>query len=82
MCGSPGITVLKKGTDWLKRGIVVGFHPGTVDTSLSKPFQSGVPEGKLFSPIYSAREMLRVIDALGPEASGQCYDYAGKLISF
>jgi len=29
-----------------KNASIVGLHPGTVDTSLSKPFQGMVPEGK------------------------------------
>lgn len=60
--------------------IVVGLHPGTVDTELSAPFQTRVPEKKLFSPRYSAAHLLEVLDGLRPDQSGQCYDYAGKLI--
>ncbi|NIO42399.1 MAG: SDR family NAD(P)-dependent oxidoreductase, partial [Burkholderiales bacterium] len=26
------------------KAICVGLHPGTVDTALSKPFQSGIPQ--------------------------------------
>jgi len=29
---------------------VVGLHPGTTDTALSKPFQRHVPHGQLFTP--------------------------------
>ncbi|WOI52498.1 SDR family NAD(P)-dependent oxidoreductase [Parvularcula sp. LCG005] len=59
-------------------GIAVTLHPGTVDTGLSAPFQKHVPEGKLFTPDYSAGEMLKVIDGLTPDDSGKCFDYAGK----
>ena len=58
--------------------ICVGLHPGTVDTALSKPFQSGVPEDKLFSPDEAAGYLLDVIDGLGPEHSGRCLDWAGN----
>ncbi|MFN7056444.1 SDR family NAD(P)-dependent oxidoreductase [Hyphomonas sp.] len=58
--------------------ICVGLHPGTVDTGLSKPFQSGVSKEKLFTPEVSAGYLLDVIDRLGPEDSGKCFDWAGK----
>ena len=62
--------------------IIVGLHPGTVDTPLSKPFQGNVPEGKLFTPKFSAEALLRVIDGLTPENSGDLFDWAGKRIEF
>jgi NAD(P)-dependent dehydrogenase (short-subunit alcohol dehydrogenase family) len=58
--------------------ICVGLHPGTVDTGLSKPFQSNVPDAQLFSPDQSAASLLDVIDHLTPEQSGKCFDWAGK----
>lgn len=60
--------------------IVVALHPGTVDTSLSKPFQSGVPEERLFSSDYSARRLLSVIDGLAPDDSGGFYAWDGSQI--
>ena len=30
--------------------LIVGLHPGTVDTPLSEPFQRNVADGKLFTP--------------------------------
>lgn len=59
---------------------IVGLHPGTVDTELSAPFQRNVPEGKLFTPAYSAERLLSVLDALVPEDSGSVFDWAGKRI--
>ena len=46
--------------------ICVGLHPGTVDTALSKPFQSGVPDKQLFSAHQSAAYLLKVIEQLTP----------------
>lgn len=60
--------------------IAVSLHPGTVDTALSKPFQSGVPAEQLFSPAQSANYLLTVIDKLTPAASGKAFDWAGKEI--
>lgn len=58
----------------------IGLHPGTVDTGLSKPFQRNVPDGKLFTPQYSAEKLLGVIDAVGPSDTGQVFDWAGQRI--
>lgn len=60
--------------------IIVGLHPGTVDTPLSKPFQRNVAEGKLFTAEDSAARMLRVIDKLETKDSGQVFAYDGSLI--
>ncbi|MGP1275224.1 MAG: SDR family NAD(P)-dependent oxidoreductase [Caulobacterales bacterium] len=61
--------------------LIVGLHPGTVETALSEPFRGNVPEGKLFMPDYSARCLLEVIEALTPAASGRCYDWQGEEIA-
>lgn len=58
--------------------ICVGLHPGTVDTGLSAPFQTNVPDRQLFSPSQSAGHLLNVLDALKPEDSGKLFDWAGK----
>jgi NAD(P)-dependent dehydrogenase (short-subunit alcohol dehydrogenase family) len=60
--------------------IAVGLHPGTVDTNLSKPFQSGVPDKQLFSAEQSAAYLLGVIDGLQSSDSGKVFDWAGKEI--
>jgi NAD(P)-dependent dehydrogenase (short-subunit alcohol dehydrogenase family) len=60
--------------------LFVGLHPGTVDTALSKPFQGGVREGKLFSPDHSARYLLRVLDGLTPAESGGIFAWDGSVI--
>jgi NAD(P)-dependent dehydrogenase (short-subunit alcohol dehydrogenase family) len=65
-----------------KNQIIVGLHPGTVDTGLSKPFQGNVPEGKLFTPDYSAEKLLSVIDGLNETDSGNLFDWAGKQVEF
>ncbi|MEL6794666.1 MAG: SDR family NAD(P)-dependent oxidoreductase, partial [Pseudomonadota bacterium] len=46
--------------------LIVGLHPGTVDTGLSKPFQRG---HDLFAPVQSAEYLLKVLDGLTPEDS-------------
>jgi NAD(P)-dependent dehydrogenase (short-subunit alcohol dehydrogenase family) len=63
------------------RSIVVGLHPGTVDTSLSKPFQSGVARDQLFAPSRAAVQLLDVIDGLKPAASGRLFGWDGAEIA-
>ena len=61
-----------------KDALCIGLHPGTVDTSLSKPFQARVPDGKLFDASYSAKRLLAVIDDVGSEATGRVFAWDGK----
>jgi NAD(P)-dependent dehydrogenase (short-subunit alcohol dehydrogenase family) len=63
-------------------GIVVALHPGTTDTALSKPFQRNVPDGKLFSPEYSAERLLHVIDGLTSEDTGGFFAWNGDPIEY
>ncbi|MBX7481160.1 SDR family NAD(P)-dependent oxidoreductase [Qipengyuania qiaonensis] len=63
-----------------KSAIVVGLHPGTVDTVLSTPFQSNLPEGQLVSPAIAATNLLAVIDELEPSDSGKIFDWKGEQI--
>jgi len=65
-----------------KNQIILGLHPGTVDTALSKPFQGNVPEGKLFTPEFAAEKLLHVIDGCTAKNSGDLFDWAGKRIAF
>ncbi len=60
--------------------IVAGLHPGTVNTSLSEPFQKNVPSDKLFSAEQSASYLLKVIDNLDKQDSGKVFAWDGKEI--
>ena len=64
-----------------KLRLVVGLHPGTVDTALSKPFQRGVAPAKLFTPAYSAACLLGVLDRLTPADSGGLFAWDGSRIA-
>tara|TARA_B100000579_G_scaffold426780_1_gene434468 strand:- start:292 stop:1011 length:720 start_codon:yes stop_codon:yes gene_type:complete len=61
-----------------KKAIIVGLHPGTVDSNLSKPFQGNVPNGKLFTPEYSTQKLLEVLSSLTSKQSGKCFAWDGK----
>ena len=63
-----------------KQAIIVGLHPGTVDSDLSKPFQGNVADGQLFTPEYSAEKLLSVLENLSVEQTGKCFAWDGKEI--
>lgn len=60
--------------------VCVALHPGTVDTELSRPFQKGVPEGRLMTPAQSAERLMAVLDGLTPADSGGLFAWDGKPI--
>jgi NAD(P)-dependent dehydrogenase (short-subunit alcohol dehydrogenase family) len=62
------------------QSIIVGLHPGTVETALSAPFK-GNPAHERFTPARSAADMLSVLHGLKPEQSGQIFAYDGSLIT-
>lgn len=62
------------------RSIVVGLHPGTVDTALSQPFQGNVRPGQLFASDRAAVQLLDVIDSLKPADTGKLFAWDGSKI--
>ncbi len=60
--------------------IVVGLHPGTVDTPLSEPFQANLPEGQLKTAAKAASHLLGVLAGLQPSDSGGVFDWRGEAI--
>lgn len=65
-----------------ERSIVVGLHPGTVDTALSRPFQANVPAAQLFRPDRAAVQLLDVLDGLKPKDSGKLFAWDGAEVPF
>ena len=61
---------------------VIGLHPGTVDTGLSKPFTSRTPAEQLFTPSTAARHLLNVIDGVSAQDSGGIFAWDGKRIDY
>ncbi len=61
---------------------VIGLHPGTVNSPLSKPFQANVPHGKLFSAQDSVNHMANVIQHICAADSGKCFAYDGTIIEY
>ena len=69
--------------EWQRKNpqsVVVGLHPGTVETALSAPFK-GNPAHERFSPARAAGDMLSVLHGLKPEQSGQIFAYDGSLVA-
>jgi len=69
--------------EWQRKNsqsVVVGLHPGTVETLLSAPFK-GNPAHERFTPARAAEDMLNVLQRLKPEQSGQIFAYDGSLIT-
>ncbi len=60
--------------------ICVGLHPGTVDTNMSKPFQANVSPEKLFSAAQSAGYLIKTLNQLTPQHSGQVFAWDGLVI--
>ena len=60
--------------------ICIGLHPGTVDTSLSKPFQGSARPGQVVEAEVSARNLLTVIASLKADDSGHVFAWDGERI--
>ena len=60
--------------------IIIGLHPGTVSTKLSKPYLRTAK--KVFDPDQSAKKLTEVIENLDYEATGKVFDYSGKVIPY
>ena len=63
-----------------KHQIVIGLHPGTVDSDLSKPFQSHLDPSHIFSPSQSADYLHEVISNLSLDDTGKIKAWDGSEI--
>ena len=63
-----------------KKMILVGLHPGTVDSNLSKPFSASVAADHLFSPEKAVADLIKVLEGLSIANSGKIFAYDGKEI--
>lgn len=63
-----------------KQAICVAIHPGTVDTSLTKPFQRSAKI--LLTPDDAVQRMMNVLDGLTPADSGDFFAYDGARIEW
>jgi NAD(P)-dependent dehydrogenase (short-subunit alcohol dehydrogenase family) len=58
------------------------YHPGTVDTGLSKPFQSNVKPGKLFTVYFTVSQLLGHMQGFDVQHSPYYFDWEGKTIQY
>ena len=61
-----------------KELVVIGLHPGTVDSRLSQPFQKNLEDSKIFSADFSVLKLSSVIDSLDIDDSGKCIAWNGE----
>jgi NAD(P)-dependent dehydrogenase (short-subunit alcohol dehydrogenase family) len=64
----------------LPKSICIAFHPGSVNTRLSKPFQKAIPKEKLFATDSAASKMAAVIENLKTSDSGSFLAWDGSKI--
>ena len=64
------------------KAAVLAFHPGTVDTPMSKPFQRGVPDGKLFTAEFVAGRLTALLAQLPSGGDLNYLDWDGKPIDW
>ena len=64
-----------------KQALIIGLHPGTVETDLSAPFRSNVPEKKLFTPDFTVQSMLKVVNDMDCSQTGRLFAYNGQEIA-
>ena len=62
--------------------IIVGLHPGTVNSKLSSQFTSNVSKDKVFSADYVVAKMIWVLLNLTKEDTGKLFAWDGKEIGF
>ena len=61
---------------------LIAFHPGTTDTALSKPFQSTVPTGKLFTTEFVAEQLAMIMDLAQVDGELSYLDWDGQTIEW
>ena len=59
---------------------IMAYHPGTVDTPLSEPFQASVAPEKLFSPARAAEALDNVLSSLAADGELSYLDWRGETI--
>lgn len=60
-----------------KQSCVISYHPGTVATEFTSAYQG---THRTVPAEEAAQNMLKVLDALGPQNTGQFYDWTGTVV--
>ena len=59
---------------------IMAYHPGTVDTPLSQPFQANVAPEKLFAPARAAEALDTVLSNLAADGELSYLDWQGETV--
>ena len=62
--------------------MLVCYHPGTVDTGLSKPFQKNVAAKKLFTPEFTAKQLITHVSKLDRDQACHFIDWNGEVVTW
>lgn len=65
-----------------KQTTLLCYHPGTVDTGLSEPFQRNVKAEKLFSPEFTVSQLMAALPILKPDQSPYFLDWDHEVVSW
>lgn len=66
----------------VKNAMLVCYHPGTVDTGLSKPFQKNVAAKKLFTPEFTADQLFTHVSELDRDQICHFIDWDGEVVTW
>ncbi len=66
----------------LKDVVLVCYHPGTVDTTLSEPFQKNVAANKLFTPSFTAGQLVKHVSSLDRSKACHFIDWDGQVVTW
>lgn len=66
----------------LKNAMLVCYHPGTVDTALSKPFQKNVAAKKLFTPEFTVSQLVSHLSTLDRDQVCHFIDWNGHVVTW
>ena len=65
-----------------KHTALASYHPGTVDTGLSKPFQGNVKSNKLFEPAFTAERLVNILANVDVNDGPYYLDWDNKPITW
>ena len=61
---------------------LLAFHPGTTDSPLSRPYNTNVPDDKLFTPDFVADRLFEILKGLPNDGELSFLDWQGKNIDW
>lgn len=59
---------------------LLSFHPGTVDTAMSRPFSKNIASEALFAPAFVAERLMDITNTLAPDGTLSYLDWRGESI--